>query len=103
MSEILKTPNLSKCSLAPNLTLNCLRYPHLPLMHKAWNPPPKKKKKKKKKKKTLSDRNFLIISTSYMYTKIKTIFQQKRKKCTVSKWRPINRFSFQVTSISAKI
>ena len=40
-----------------------------------------------------------------MYTLNTTIFQQKKylKFFTVSKWRPNNRFSFRVISISAKI
>ena len=42
--------------------------------------------------------------TPYIYTLITTIFQEKSiKYCTVSKWRPNNRFSFLVISILAKI
>ena len=46
---------------------------------------------------------FNFIFTPYVYTLITTIFQEKKNICTVSKWRPNNRFSFHVISISAKI
>ena len=52
------------------LTLNCMRYPTLPLVHKHWTP----------LRKPLSHQNFLIICTPYIYTLITTIFQGKQIK-----------------------
>ena len=44
------------------------------------------------------------LYTIYTYTKYNHIPAEKIKKyCTVSKWRPKNRFSFRVISISTKI
>ena len=40
------------------LTLNCIRYPALPLVHKGMEPPISK---------PLSDQNFVIIFTPYIY------------------------------------
>ena len=54
------------------LTLNCIRYPALPLVHNGgvpWNPP---------QRKPLSHRNFLIIFTPYVYTLITTTFHEKK-------------------------
>ena len=59
------------------LTLNCIRYPALPLVHNGgvpWNPP---------QRKPLSHWNFLIIFTPYVYTLITTIFQGKKYKIFV--------------------
>ena len=55
-----------------SLTLNCIRYPALPLVHNGgfqWNSP---------QRKPLSHRNVLIIFTPYVYTLITTTFQEKK-------------------------
>ena len=58
------------------LTLNCIRYPALPLVHNGgFHGTPKRK--------PLSHRNFLIIFTPYVYTLITTIFQEKNYKIFV--------------------
>ena len=61
-----------------SLTLNCIRYPALPLVHNggggSMEPP---------QRKPLSHRNFLIIFTPYVYTLITTIFQEKKYKIFV--------------------
>ena len=59
------------------LTLNCIRYPALPLVHNGgvpWNPP---------QRKPFSHWNFLIIFTPYVYTLITTTFQEKKYKIFV--------------------
>ena len=58
------------------LTLNCIRYPALPLVHNGGfhGTPPRK---------PLSHRNFLTIFTPYVYTHITTIFQGKKYKIFV--------------------
>ena len=58
-----KWPPIS--SRITDLTLNCIRYPALPLVHKGGKP--------------LSHRNLLIIFTPYICTLITTIFQEKNK------------------------
>ena len=60
-----------------SLTLNCIRYPALPLVHNgggSMEPP---------QRKPLSHRNFLIIFTPYVYTLITTTFQEKKNKIFV--------------------
>ena len=60
----------------PNLTLKCIRYPALPLVHNGgFHGTPQRK--------PLSHRNFLIIFTPYVYTLITTIFQGKKYKIFV--------------------
>ena len=55
------------------LTLNCIKYPALPLVHNGgFHGTPQRK--------PLSHRNFLIIFTPYVYTLITTIFQEKNVK-----------------------
>ena len=58
------------------LTLNCIRYPALPLVHEGGSIEPPLRK-------PLSHWNFLIIFTPYVYTLITTIFQEKNKKIFV--------------------
>ena len=55
------------------LTLNCIRYPALPLVHKGGS-------MELPLRKPLSHRNCLIIFTPYIYTLITTIFQEKNIK-----------------------
>ena len=65
------------CSCSPGkvsiLTLNCIRYPALPLVHNGGSMEPPQRK-------PLSNRIFLIIFTPYVYTLITTIFQEKKYK-----------------------
>ena len=81
------------------LTLNCIRYPALPLVHNGGGfhgTPPEK---------TTFPPEFLnYLYTICIYTNHNHISGKKIKNmCTVSKWRPKNRFSFCIISISAKI
>ena len=56
-----------------DLTLNCIRYPALPLVHNGgFHGTPQRK--------PLSHWIFLIIFTPYLYTLITTIFQEKKYK-----------------------
>ena len=78
------------------LTLNCIRYPALPLVHRGFHGIPKK---------TTFPAEFLKLSLLHIYnTLITTLFQKKKWNiCTVSKWWPNNQISFRVISILAKI
>ena len=94
-----QTNLISKISVDYNfvLTLNCIRYPDHPLVHKGipWNPP----------KKTTFPPEFLNhFYTICIYTNLNYIAGiEIQNFCTVSKWRPNNQFSFRVISILAKI
>ena len=80
------------------VTLNCIRYPALPLVHNGGfhGTPPEK---------TTFPPEFLnYLYTISIYTNHNHISGKKIQNiCTVSKWRPNNQFSFRVISISAKI
>ena len=72
---------INRFRIDENLTLNCIRYPALPLVHNgggggSMEPPPPRKP-------LFSHRNFLIIFTPYVYTLITTIFQEKKYKIFV--------------------
>ena len=58
------------------LTLNCIRYPALPLVHNGGSMEPPQRK-------PLSHRIFKIIFTPYVYTLITTIFLEKKYKIFV--------------------
>ena len=72
---------VSNCS---KLTLNCIGYSNLPLVHKGGGfhgtPPPLRK--------PLSHRNFIFFHTIYTYTNYNHIPAKKKRLKTVSKWRP---------------
>ena len=80
------------------LTLNCIRYPALPLVHNGGSMEPPQRK-------PLSHRIFKIIFTPYVYTLITTIFLEKKYKIFVPFQNGGQKtdFSFRVILISAKI
>ena len=69
-------PGTAQYCKSNTLTLNCIRYPALPLVHNGgFHGTPQRK--------PLSHRNFLIVFTPYVYTLITTIFQEKKYKIFV--------------------